>query len=156
VEIEKKITDKTKAIVVTHMWGIPCDMDAITVIAKKHNLRLLEDCSHAHGAKFNEQKVGTFGDAAVWSLQGQKTVTGGEGGILLTDDGEIHTRALLLGQYNKRCKQEIPRDHPLYQYALTGFGLKLRAHPLAIAMADQQFDHFCSEFPLISLVTMSR
>lgn len=140
-EIEKKITDKTKAIVVTHMWGIPCDMDAITAIAKKHNLRLLEDCSHAHGAEFNGQKVGTFGDAAAWSLQGQKTVTGGEGGILLTDNEEIHTRALLLGHYNKRCKQEIPKNHSLYEYALTGFGLKLRAHPLAIAIADQQFDH---------------
>lgn len=90
-EIEKKITDKTKAIVVTHMWGIPCDMDTITAVAKKHNLRLLEDCSHAHGAEFDGQKVGTFGDAAAWSLQGQKTVTGGEGAILLTDDEEIHT-----------------------------------------------------------------
>lgn len=140
-KIEAAITDKTKAIVVTHMWGIPCDMDAITAIAKKHNLRLLEDCSHAHGAEYKGKKVGTFGDAAAWSLQGQKTVTGGEGGILLTDDQEVHNRALLLGHYNKRCKQEIPKDHPLYQYALTGFGLKLRAHPLAIAIADQQFDH---------------
>lgn len=140
-KIEAAITENTKAIVVTHMWGIPCDMDKIVAIARKHNLRLLEDCSHAHGAEFDGKKVGTFGDAAAWSLQGQKTVTGGEGGILLTDDQDVHTRALLLGHYNKRCKQEIDESHPLYQYHLTGFGLKLRAHPLAIAIADQQFDH---------------
>lgn len=139
--IEEAISENTKAITVTHMWGIPCDMDKIVSIARKYNLRLVEDCSHAHGAEFNGKKVGTFGDAAAWSLQGQKTVTGGEGGILLTDDNEIHTRALLLGHYNKRCKQEIDKNHPLYEYFLTGFGLKLRAHPLAIAIADQQFDH---------------
>lgn len=140
-EIEAAITDKTKAIAVTHMWGIPCDMDDIVAITRKHNLRLVEDCSHAHGAELGGKKVGTFGDAAAWSFQGQKTVTGGEGGIILTDDQELHTRALLLGHYNKRCKQEIDKSHPFYEYFLTGFGLKLRAHPLAIAIADQQFDH---------------
>ena len=141
IQIQKKITPQTKAIVVTHMWGIPCDMDAIVRIAKENNLLLLEDCSHAHGAEYKNQKVGSFGDAAAWSLQGQKTVTGGEGGILLTDNEDIHTRALLLGHYNKRCRQEIPTDHDLREYAVTGMGLKLRAHPFAIAMANQQFDH---------------
>ena len=140
-KIESLITDKTKAIIVTHMWGIPCDMNAIMAIAKKYNLKCLEDCSHAHGAEVYGKKVGTFGDAAAWSLQGQKTVSGGEGGILLTDDEEIYTRALLVGHYNKRCKQEIRKDHQYYQYFQTGFGLKLRAHPLAIAIANEQFDH---------------
>lgn len=102
---------------------------------------LFEDCSHAHGASIGGQKVGTWGDAAVWSLQGQKIVTGGEGGILMTRNKELYYRALLLGQYNKRCKQQIPLDHPLAKFSLTGFGLKLRAHPFAIAMAMEQFSH---------------
>lgn len=140
-EIEKLITPRTKAIIVTHMWGIPCDMDAIVSICRKNNLHLLEDCSHAHGAKVSGKLVGTFGDAAAWSLQAQKTITGGEGGIMLTDNEEMYYRALLQGHYNKRCKQEIPTDHPLAIFSITGFGLKFRAHPLAVAMAHEQFSH---------------
>jgi len=138
-EIKKKITKKTKAIIITHMWGMPCDMDAIVKIAKENNIFLLEDCSHAHGAEYKNQKVGTFGDASAWSLQGQKIVTGGEGGILLTNNKDIYERALLQGHYNKRCKDDIDKDSELFKYAVTGFGLKLRAHPLAISMANYQF-----------------
>ncbi len=138
-KIEEKITPQTRAIIVTHMWGIPCEMDAIQELSKRHGIALLEDCSHAHGAKFKGKKCGEFGDMAAWSLQGQKIVTGGEGGVLLTDNEEYYYRAILQGHYNKRCKQEIPEDHPLRKFALTGMGLKFRAHPLAIAMANQQF-----------------
>lgn len=140
-EIEQRITPRTKAVVVTHMWGIPCDMGAIVSICRKHSLRLFEDCSHAHGACVGGRVVGSFGDAAAWSFQAQKTITGGEGGIMVTNDDEIYYRALLQGHYNKRCKQEIPRDHPLAVFSTTGFGLKFRAHPLAIAMAQEQFTH---------------
>jgi dTDP-4-amino-4,6-dideoxygalactose transaminase len=139
-EIENKITDKTKAIIITHMWGIPCDMEKIVEICDKNNLLLLEDCSHAHGAKYKGKKVGSFGDASAWSLQGQKIITGGEGGIMLTKHKEIYERALLQGHYNKRCRQEIDSSSELYDYATTGFGLKLRAHPLAICIANHQFD----------------
>lgn len=138
-EIEKKITSKTKGVVITHMWGIPCQMDKIVEICKKHKLLLLEDCSHAHGARYNGKAVGSFGDMAAWSLQGPKNVSGGEGGILATDNEEFYYRALLLGHYNKRCKQEIPSTHPLYRYATTGMGLKYRAHPLAITLAFETF-----------------
>lgn len=141
VEIEKRVTPQTKAVIVTHMWGIPCEMGAIVEICKRHNLRLLEDCSHAHGAKYGDKIVGTFGDAAAWSFQGQKIVTGGEGGILLTDDEEVYYRALLQGHYNKRCKQEIPPCYPLAMFNTTGFGLKFRAHPLAVAITQEQFSH---------------
>ena len=140
-KIEDLITSRTKAVMVTHMWGIPCDMDEILSICRKHNLYLLEDCSHAHGAKVAGKLVGQFGQAAAWSLQGQKTITGGEGGIMLTDDSEIFYRALLQGHYNKRCKQEIPANHPLMEFSTTGFGLKFRAHPLAVAIAQEQFSH---------------
>ena len=137
--IAKAITDKTKAVIVTHMWGIPCDMAAIcSVLRQKRSILLLEDCSHAHGAMFKGQPVGTFGDGAAWSLQGQKIVTGGEGGITLTKHAEFHYRQLIFGHYNKRCKLEIPADDHLHQFALTGAGLKNRAHPLAITIALNQ------------------
>jgi len=140
-KIEELITSKTKGLIITHMWGMPCDMDKIVKICKKHNLRLIEDCSHAHGAIYKGKTVGTFGDVGVFSLQGQKIITGGEGGILITNDREIYERSLLFGHYNKRCKQEIKPDSSYYSYATTGFGLKLRAHPLATAIANEQLDH---------------
>lgn len=141
IKIEALITSKTKAVIVTHMWGIPCDIERIAKICKKHKLLLIEDCSHAHGARVGKKHVGTFGDIAAFSLQGQKIITGGEGGIIITNNKELYDRALLFGHYNKRCKQEIDPSSPYYKYAITGFGLKLRAHPLAIAIADEQFDH---------------
>lgn len=140
-DIENKITDKTKAIVLTHMWGIPCDMNKINSIAEKYNLKVFEDCSHAHGAVYNDKPVGSISDVAVFSLQGQKTLTGGEGGILITNDKDLYERANLLGHYNKRCKEEIDEKSPIYKYAVTGMGLKFRAHPLAIAIVNEQFDN---------------
>lgn len=138
-EIEKKITHKTKGVIITHMWGVPCQMDKIVKICKKHKLLLLEDCSHAHGARYNGKLVGSFGDMAAWSIQGPKNVSGGEGGIFATDDEDFYYYALLLGHYNKRCKQEIPTTHHLYRYATTGMGLKYRAHPIAVAIAFETF-----------------
>lgn len=130
---------KTRIVVVTHMWGIPCNMRAIQkVLDKRPDVLLFEDCSHAHGASIDGQMVGTFGDAAAWSIQGQKIITGGEGGVSLTRHAEIYYRQLIWGHYNKRCKAEIPKDHSLRRFALTGAGNKNRAHPLAVAMANQQ------------------
>jgi perosamine synthetase len=135
------ITERTRAIIVTHMWGMPCAMDRFTELADKYNLKLLEDCSHAHGASYQGRKVGTFGDAASWSLQSAKLISGGEGGVLLTDSEDIYARAQLLGHYNKRCKQNVPEKHVMHEFWQTGFGLKLRAHPLGVAMANEQFNH---------------
>lgn len=138
-EIKKKITSKTKAVIITHMWGIPCKMDEIINICKNNNLLLFEDCSHAHGAKYKNKIVGSFGDMSAWSLQGPKNITGGEGGILITDNEKFYYKALLLGHYNKRCKQEIPKSHSFHKYSVTGMGLKYRAHPLAISIAFEIF-----------------
>lgn len=139
IEVEKKITARTKAIVATHMWGYPCKMDELRRIADKYNLYLLEDCSHAHGGSYKDKKLGEWGDVSVFSLQGNKIITGGEGGILITDDRKIFENAILLGHYNKRCKQELDPNNMNYKYRITGKGMKLRAHPLAIRMAYEQF-----------------
>ncbi len=137
----KYLTPRTKAVVVTHMWGMPCDMQPIVDFCRKHELRLIEDCSHAHGAEYRGQRVGTFGDIAIFSLHSAKLVAAGEGGILLTNDCDIYYRANLHGQYNKRSQQEIPADHSLYAFWQTGFGLKQRIHPLGAALALDQFDY---------------
>ena len=134
--IEEKITDRTKGIVVTHMWGLPCDMDAIMDVANKYGIPVFEDGSHAHGAVYRGRKVGTFGEAAAFSLQGKKTVTAGEGGIIVTDNDDIYYRAVLFGHFNKRCLQEIPEGHELSRFSITGMGLNLRIHPIAAAIAD--------------------
>lgn len=138
LQLEALINEKTRAIVVTHMWGMPCDMTNIMAIANSHGIAVIEDCSHAHGATTNGKIVGSLGTAAAWSLQGQKIVTGGEGGILVTNNDDLFYRALAHGHYNKRCKAEIPQDHLLHDFSITGLGLKLRAHPLAIALAENQ------------------
>ncbi|MBR5228023.1 MAG: aminotransferase class V-fold PLP-dependent enzyme [Clostridia bacterium] len=136
-DIKNKINEKTKAIIVTHMWGYPCDMLEIKKIAEENGIYLLEDCSHAHGAKYMNKSVGSWGDISVFSLQGQKIITGGEGGVLLTNNDNVKEKVLLLGHYNKRCLNEISKNSSLYKYGVTGKGMKLRAHPLAIRMANE-------------------
>lgn len=135
-KIEEKITSNTKAIMVVHMWGYPAKMDKIRQIADKYDLYLFEDCSHAHGGSYMGKKLGEWGDASAFSLQGNKIITGGEGGVIVTNDKYIYKNALLLGHYNKRCKQEIDKSSLDYKYAVTGKGMKLRAHPLAISIAN--------------------
>jgi perosamine synthetase len=137
-DVKQRITPKTVAVMVTHMWGTPADMDALATITEAHDLLLLEDASHAAGASIHGRKVGTFGDAAAVSLNGPKPLSAGEGGFVLTDDDEIYYRVLLHGHYNKRCRNEIPASHDLYSYAVTGMGLKFRIHPLAAAIALRQ------------------
>jgi perosamine synthetase len=137
-DIERLLTHKTKAVVVSHMWGLPCDMDEIILLCKKHNLFLVEDCSHACGASYHARPAGSFGNVAIWSLSAGKLISAGEGGILLTDNEEIYDRAQLLGHFNKRALDEISKSKPYYKYAVTGLGLKYRAHPLGIAFALTQ------------------
>lgn len=142
-EIERHITDRTRAIAVVHLWGNPANMPAIMEIARRHDLKVVEDCSHAHGAICAGQPVGTFGDVAVFSLQGKKLVAAGQGGILLTADDQIFERAVLLGHFNVRALQEV--NSPAYaRYSFAGFGLNYRIHPLAAAIASQQMDRLDS------------
>jgi dTDP-4-amino-4,6-dideoxygalactose transaminase len=140
-EIDRLVTPKTKVVVLTHMWGLPCQMDLIMEKCQRYGLKLVEDCSHAHGAKYHGQYVGTFGDIGIWSLQSQKIIAAGEAGILLTNDTTYYDRAQLLGHFNKRSLQEIDPSSPLYQYAITGTGLKYRPGALGLAMANVQLKY---------------
>src|SRR5687767_12796929 len=108
-DVERRISPRTKAIVVMHAGGMPCEMDALLEIARRHGLRVVEDASHAHGALYKGRKVGTFGDVAAFSLQTSKLCPAGEGGILLTDDEAILRRATALGHYERLGR---PRPAP--------------------------------------------
>ncbi len=137
-DVEKRITPKTKAIMVVHVWGTPCDMDAIMAIAKKHDLRVIEDCSHAHGAMYKGKKVGSIGDVGCFSMQGSKILVAGEGGILVTNNKDYYERAIALGCYERLGALD---DSSVYkQYSLTGMGHKFRCHPVGIAIANVEFD----------------
>jgi perosamine synthetase len=135
---EAAISGRTKAIMVTHMWGQPAQLDALRALCDRKGLLLFEDCSHAHGARFAGEVVGSVGDGAAWSLQAQKTIWAGEGGVLATSLPDLYERALLLGHFNLRALQEIPQSSPNFARAFTGTGLKYRAHPLGLALALRQ------------------
>ena len=88
--IKAEITPKTKAVIVVHMGGHPCEMDEIVELCKENNVYLVEDCSQSHGAKYKGKHVGTFGQIGTWSCcQDKIMTTGGEGGICATDDEEL-------------------------------------------------------------------
>lgn len=107
--VAELITPRTRAIMVTHLWGRPADMTDLAALAKDRDLDLLEDGSHAHGASYGGQKVGTFGLAGAFSLNGPKPLSGGEGGFVLTDDDDTYYRILTFAHYNKRARNEIPK-----------------------------------------------
>lgn len=135
--VAQAVTAKTKAIVVVHLWGIPCEMDKLREIAQRSGALLLEDASHAHGATFAGHPVGSQSDGAAWSLQGKKILTTGEGGFLGTHRTEVFERAVLLGHFNKRARQQV-QNPELAKFATTGAGFNLRMHPLAARLGVQQ------------------
>jgi perosamine synthetase len=136
--VESLITPKTKAIVVVHVWGTPADMDAIMDIAKRHNLKVVEDASHAHGAMYKGKKVGSIGDVGCFSMQESKTLPAGEAGMLVTSNKTYYERACALGHYERLGKLV---DSPYSQFSLTALGFKHRVHPIAIGIADANLDH---------------
>lgn len=92
-DIERRITPRTKAIIAAHLEGCPCNLDPILAIARKHNLRVLEDCAQCAGGKYKGRYVGTIGDIGINSFQLSKTITSGEGGAITTNDPVLYERA---------------------------------------------------------------
>ena len=131
LDAEARVSPRTRAVVVTHQYGRVCEMEAILDLARRHDLRVIEDCSHAHGATYRGRLAGTFGDVACFSLQADKVVPVGEGGMLLTRDPAIFERAALLGHFRRRTCVTTPEYAPFVE---TGYGLKNRLHPLAAAL----------------------
>ena len=140
-DVRKRITSRTKAIVAVHLWGNVCDMDALMALSAETGIAIIEDCSHAHGASYKGTPCGSIGQAGAWSLQGNKPVSGGEGGVLATNDIAIFERACLLGQVNRSVGVISETAEEKLRYAHLppmGLGVKFRAHPLAIGIASVQ------------------
>jgi len=136
-DVEKKITPRTRAMVIVHLWGMPSKMDALLRIAERHDFKVFEDASHAHGAKYRGRWIGTLGDAAVFSLQTNKLAPAGEGGILVTNNDAILEHALCLGHFERILNLQTPAR----RFAGTGWGMKHRMAPLSAAVARTQFRH---------------
>lgn len=127
-QIEGKITSKTKAIMVVHIYGHPVDMDAILTIARKHELIVIEDAAEAHGAEYKGRKTGSLGDIAAFSFYANKILTTGEGGMVVTNNEQWAERARKL------------RNHffgePRFLHQETGFNYRLTNMQAAIGLAQ--------------------
>ena len=141
-KLESKISPRTKAIVVVHYMGHPADMDPIMEIAKKHNVKVIEDVSHAQGGLYKGRKLGTIGDVAGSSLMAGKSFAIGEGGILQTDNREIYERAIALGSYERFTVADTQTEYlkPLCGLPLGGY--KHRMHQLSSAMGRVQLKYY--------------
>lgn len=131
-DIERRITERTRAICVVHIWGNPAPMDRIVEIARAHDLVVVEDCSHAHGARYRDRAVGTWGHVGCFSLQASKSVDGGELGVAVTDDPVVYDHMLLLGHpYLIRHKQEAKT----FDVGDMSLGVKYRPHLFGVCLA---------------------
>ena len=148
-DIERCITPNTKAIMVVHYSAHPCDMDKIMPIARKHNLMVIEDVSHAQGGLYKGKKLGTFGDVAAMSLMSGKSFAAGELGILVTDNRRIYERAIAYGHYERNNENNILESDELKPYFKISLGgVKGRANQMCTALARVQlkyYDERCAE-----------
>lgn len=122
-EIEKKITSRTKAILPVHLYGNPVDLDQLLCIAKKYNLKIVEDACQAHGAEFNGRKVGSFGDAACFSFYATKNMTTGEGGMITTNNSEEAIKMKMLRSHGAKVK---------YRHEFLGYNFRMTEMQAAI------------------------
>ncbi len=148
-KLEACISPKTKAIMAVHYVGYPCDMDRIMEIARKHNLYVIEDVSHAQGGLYKGKRLGTIGDVAAMSLMSTKSFAAGELGIVITNNTKIYERALAYGHYDRNNANYIKESEDLKPYYHMALGsVKGRANQLCSAIARVQlkyYDERCKE-----------
>jgi dTDP-4-amino-4,6-dideoxygalactose transaminase len=114
-DVEKRITENTKAIMPVHMGGQSCNMERIMAIAKKHNLRVIEDAAQAHLAEYQGKKVGTIGDLGCFSFQSSKTIACGEGGAIIGNDEELMDKCFTVQNHGTNHKGRTERIGPKYR-----------------------------------------
>ena len=135
-EILKKINKKTKCIIIVHMTGYPCEMDKIVNICKKNNIKLIEDCAHAIGTKFQNKHAGTFGTCGVFSFYPTKQITTGEGGILITNKKDLINKVKVLKALGVNTPPELRKKQGIYD--VTNLGLNYRLTDFQAALAIGQ------------------
>lgn len=139
-KIEEKITNKTKAIIPVHLAGQPCDMDKIHEIAKRYDLKVIEDAAHAIGAEYKGKKIGSMSDTTCFSFYPIKNITTGEGGAMLTDNEEIAERVNILSlhgissdawkRYSKEGSKIWQLVEPGFKYNMTDIQASLGLHQI--------------------------
>ena len=137
-EIEKKITSKTKAIVVVHMAGFPAKMDEIMAIAKKHNLKVIEDACHGPLSEYKGKKLGTIGDVAAFSFFSNKNISTGEGGMLITNNEEFAKKARLLRSHGMTTMSYQRAGGHATAYDIVELGYNYRLDDIRASIAIEQ------------------
>lgn len=134
------ITPKTKAIIAVHLAGWPCDMDEIMALAREHGLKVIEDCAQSHGAVYKGRPVGSMGHAAAFSFcQDKIMTTGGEGGMLLTDDEALWERAWAFKDHGKNYESVYHKEHPPgFRWLHDSFGTNWRMTEMQAAIGRRQ------------------
>lgn len=136
--IRERITPRTRAIVLVHMFGEPADLDGVLAVAREHGIAVIEDCAQATGARYRGRRVGSFGDFGAFSLQASKTLTGGEGGILICDDRRMYERAMSMGTHPQRLIAEL--ELPEFRERIDSLAFNFRMHTASAAIANAQLD----------------
>jgi perosamine synthetase len=134
-KIEAKITDRTRGLLPVHIHGMPVDMDPILEIAKRHDLVVIEDACQAHGAEYKGRRVGSLGDTAGFSLNRSKNLSGGEGGLVTTDNENYQKAAAMLREFGEVVLQDEEREYNAY-----GMGWMYRQHEFVNAFVLSQFE----------------
>ncbi|MDF2721953.1 MAG: hypothetical protein K0Q59_1628 [Paenibacillus sp.] len=147
-DIEHRITERTKAIIVVHYMGHPTDMDPIMEIAKKHGLKVIEDVSHAQGGYYKGRRVGTIGDVGAMSLMTGKSFAIGEGGMFVTNNQEIYERAIAFGHY-ERFTSALQTEYLRPYAGLPLGGYKFRMHQISSAVGRVQLKHYDERIAVI-------
>jgi len=138
--IREKISDKTKAIICVHLAGYPCEMEAIMCLAKKHNIFVIEDCAQAHGAKYQEQSVGSIADIGCFSFcQDKIMTTGGEGGMVVTNHEALWRIMWAFKDHGKSYSAVFEKDHPPgFRWLHESFGSNFRMTEMQAAIGRIQ------------------
>ena len=133
-DIEQKITSKTKAVIVVHYAGYPCDMEELMFLVKKYDLILIEDVAHAIGAKYKGKKCGTFGDISCFSFFSNKNLSTGEGGMFVTSDSELGKKSKLFRSHGMTSMTVDRHERETISYDVVMPGVNYRMNEITAAL----------------------
>jgi len=141
-QVEAKITERTKALLPVHIHGLPADLDQLLALGKKYGIPVVEDACQAHGATYKGKQAGTLGAIGCFSLNVTKNFSGGEGGLLNTDDAELAERAKMIRTFGEKVGKEKEKIRPYYSHTI-GWNYRTQELPAAFARSQlKRLDHY--------------